>query len=80
MNRISVQDLKAHLSATVADAESGSTVIVTRHGQPVAMLVPAGSRHVHRGTAVGSGRIVPALTPGLTGKAQATLQADRGTR
>ena len=80
MKRISLQTLKAQLSAAVAEAESGQTVLVTRHGEPVAVLGPAGSRHVHRGTAVGAGRVAPALKRGLKGKVLAALQADRGSR
>ena len=80
MKRLSIQDLKARLSAAVAEAESGQTVVVTRHGEPVAMLGPADSRHLHRGTALGAGRIVPALKRGLKGKALAAVLADRGNR
>ena len=33
MKRISIQDLKATLSAAVADAEAGQTVVITRHNR-----------------------------------------------
>jgi len=40
MKRISIQDLKSGLSAAVAEAESGGTVLVTRHNRVVARLGP----------------------------------------
>ena len=49
MKQISIQDLKAQLSSTIAEAQAGATIIVTRHNQPVAQLGPAQTRHVHRG-------------------------------
>ena len=61
MKRISIQDLKAQLSAAVAEAESGGTVLITRHNQPVAQLGPARSQHEHRGRSVGTGRLGPAV-------------------
>ena len=39
---VSIQDLKASLSAMVAEAESGDTIIITRHNAPVAQLSPPG--------------------------------------
>ena len=44
MKRISIQDLKARLSAAVAEAESGSTIVITRHNEPVAHLGPSRPR------------------------------------
>ena len=36
----SVREAKAHFSAAIATAESGEPVVVTRHGKPVAKIVP----------------------------------------
>jgi prevent-host-death family protein len=80
MKRISIQDLKAGLSGAVAEAESGSTILITRHNQPVAQLSPAGSPHVHRGARVGTARIKPALARGTRGRYLDVLMDDRGTR
>lgn len=33
-------EAKAHLSALVTQAEKGQEIIITRHGKPVARLVP----------------------------------------
>ena len=40
---VSIQGLKAELSAIVALAESGETITITRHNAPVAQLNPAGT-------------------------------------
>jgi prevent-host-death family protein len=80
MKQISIQDLKAQLSAAIVEAESGSTIIVTRHNEPVAQLGPARHRHVHRGERVGTGRIRAALRRGTKGRYLAALMEDRGTR
>jgi len=36
----SIADAKAHLAEYVANAEAGARVVLTRHGRPVAALVP----------------------------------------
>jgi prevent-host-death family protein len=38
--RISVSDAKGQLTALVRRSEAGEEVMLTRHGQPVARLVP----------------------------------------
>ena len=80
MKRISIQDLKASLSAAVAEAESGHTIIITRHNEAVAQLGPARPASVHRGEAVGTGRLKPALKRGTRGRYLAVLLEDRGDR
>ena len=80
MKQISIQDLKSRLSGAVAEAESGQTIIITRHNAPVARLTPADPHHVHRGTAVGTGRLRPAIKRGTQGRYLAVLGEDRGNR
>ena len=80
MKQISIQDLKAQLSAAVAEAQSGRTLIVTRHNQAVAQLGPAGPHHVHRGHGVGAGRLRPAMRRATKGRYLAVLMEDRGNR
>ena len=80
MKMVSIQDLKAKLSAAIVEAESGTTIIVTRHNEPVAQLGPARPRHVHRGQSVGTGPIRPALRRGTKGRYLAVLIEDRGNR
>jgi prevent-host-death family protein len=80
MKMVSIQHLKAKLSAMVAEAESGETIIITRHNAPVAQLSPAGAESVHRGKAVGAGRIRAALKRGTKGRYLEVLLEDRGNR
>jgi prevent-host-death family protein len=80
MKQVSLKDLKAHLSAAVAEARAGRTVVITRHNEPVAQLGPARTEHVHRGARIGAGRIRPALKRGTRGRYLAVLLEDRATR
>ena len=80
LKQISIQDLKAQLSAAVAEAESGSTLVVTRHNEPVAQLGPARLPQVHHGAGVGTGRLEPAVKRGTKGRYLSVLLEDRGSR
>ena len=80
MESISITDLKGRLSSAVAEAEAGSTIIITRHNQPVAQLGPAQPADVHRGERVGIGRLEPALKRATKGRYLTTLLEDRGSR
>lgn len=80
MKRISIQVLKAQLSAAVAEAESGRTIVVTRHNEPVAHLGPALPDHVHLGQRAGAGRLKPAVKRGTKGRYLKALTEDRGDR
>lgn len=80
MKRVSIQVLKARLSATIAEAHAGSTILITRHNEPIAQLGPASSQHLHRGTRVGTGRIRSATKRGTKGRYLAVLMEDRGNR
>lgn len=77
MKRVSINDLKAALSTAVAEAEAGATILITRHGQPVAKIGPAASAHVHRGPAVGTGRLRPAVRRSTKGRYLEALDEDR---
>lgn len=80
MTKISVQDLKARLSAAIAEAEAGETLVITRHGEPVAQLGPAAAGAIRRGSRVGRDKLVPVLKGGTAGRALAALLEDRGDR
>jgi prevent-host-death family protein len=80
MKLVSIQGLKARLSAMVARAEAGDTIIITRHNAPVAQLSPARTASVHRGQDVGSGRIRAALKRATKGRYLDVLLEDRGNR
>jgi prevent-host-death family protein len=80
MKLVSIQDLKARLSAMVAAAESGDTIIITRHSAPVAQLSPTRTESIHRGKNVGSSRLRAALKRGTKGRYLEVLLEDRGNR
>jgi prevent-host-death family protein len=80
MKKVSIQDLKATLSATVAEVEHGQTILITRHNTPVAQLSPARAHEVHRGTHVGKGALRPALKRGTKDRYLTVLAEDRGNR
>ena len=80
MKRVSIQDLKAGLSAAVAVAAQGGTVLITKHGRPVAELGPARPDGVHRGRRVGQGAARSAGVRSTDGRYLAVLLEDRGTR
>jgi len=80
MRQISIQDLKAGLSTAVAEAESGETIVITRHNAPVAKLVPADPQHVHRSKDTSRGGIKPAIKRGARIRFLDVLLEDRGGR
>jgi prevent-host-death family protein len=80
MKQVSIQALKANLSALVADAESGDTIIITRHHAPVAQLSPARMQPTYRGKNVGNRRLSAALKRGTKGRYLDVLLEDRGNR
>ena len=77
MIQVSIQDLKPQLSSLIGDAEAGATIVITRHGRPVACLVPADPPYVRRGRDVGP-TWPRAITSGLGSRAVAMLHEDRG--
>jgi prevent-host-death family protein len=82
VKKVSIQDLKPQLSSVVAEAEQGGTIVITRHGKPVARLVPADPPYVHRGPLVGT-PLPAALETGIKGlgvRALELLLEDRGDR
>jgi prevent-host-death family protein len=77
MKEISIQDLKAKLSAAVAEAESGHIILITRHNRPVARLAPADVPHVHVGTNLRRSRLKPLLKQATRGRYLTVLLEDR---
>ena len=80
MKQISIQDLKSGLSNAISEAESGNSIVITRHNEPVAMLVPALSQHEHRGQDFGKGGLKPAIKRGKKIPYLDLLRDDRGDR
>lgn len=44
MREIQASDAKTHLSQLLDDVERGETFVITRHGRPIARLVPEVAR------------------------------------
>jgi prevent-host-death family protein len=40
MTETGIRDLKTHLSSYLRQVEDGQTVVITRHGNPIARIVP----------------------------------------
>ena len=55
MATVSLRDAKAGLSSLVDDAVNGEFITITRHGKPVAALVPLAAAEIAR-KALGGGR------------------------
>jgi prevent-host-death family protein len=80
MKHISIQDLKAKLSAAVSEAESGNTIVITRHNEPVAKIVPARPENQYRGQHLGKSGLKPAIKRGSKIPYLQFLLDDRGDR
>ena len=42
MREIQASEAKTHLPRLLTDVERGETIVITRHGRPIARLCPAG--------------------------------------
>jgi prevent-host-death family protein len=61
--RVGIRELRLNLSRYVADARTGTEVIVTDHGKPVARLVQIEDDDALYERLVREGKITPALRP-----------------
>lgn len=80
MKKMRIQDLKAHLSIAVAEAEAGATIVITRHNQPIAQLSPLRSPHVNYGANADASDLTAAIQGGTNGRIFEILEDDRGDR
>jgi prevent-host-death family protein len=80
MKQVSIQDLKAELSAVVAEAQAGRMIVITKHNEPVAQMGPARTVHVTRGSRVGLDRLQAAIKRATKGRYLDVLLEDRGER
>ncbi len=78
VKRISIQDLKSGLSAVIAEAENGQTVLVTRHNRAVARLSPVSpGRGQGDGMPLGATALTPLLRKATGGRYLRVLKDDR---
>jgi prevent-host-death family protein len=52
MREVGVYEAKTHLSQLIEDVEKGETITISRHGKPVARLVPVETGKLSRKEAV----------------------------
>jgi prevent-host-death family protein len=80
MKKVPIHEIKGHLSEVVAEAESGQTILITRHNRPVARLGPAGPLHTHAGKSHRGATLRPLLKQGTRGRYLSVLLDDRRGR
>ena len=80
MRDIAVSEAKARLPEFIEEVERGATIRITRHGRPVARLVPeVGSRKREAMEAVDAIRAIRRRTGGMTAEEILSLR-DEGRR
>jgi prevent-host-death family protein len=60
---VGIRELRLNLSRYVARVRTGTEVIVTDHGHPVARLGPIDEQEAHRARLIHEGRLTPARRP-----------------
>ena len=76
MKTVPIHELKQQLSQVIAAAESGETMLVTRHKRVVAQIVPP-EAHLHTGSQFGHGSIQPLLKGPTRGRYLDVIADDR---
>jgi len=77
MKKISIQSLKGKLSAAIAEAEAGQTILITRHNQAVAQLTPAVVMKTHGDAEGAAAPLRPLLRRATKGRYLDVLLEDR---
>jgi len=73
---VPIHELKRRLSALVAEVEKGAPLLITRHKQVVAQLLPP-EAHVHVGSRFGRGAPQPLLKNRTKGRYLDVVADDR---
>ncbi len=60
---VGIRELRLNLSRYVARVRTGTEVIVTDHGRPVARLAAIDEQEAHRARLIHEGRLTPARRP-----------------
>lgn len=76
MKKIAIHELKQNLSAAVSDAESGQTLLITRHRRVVARLVPP-QPGLQVGKESGDAKLGPAIGRNTKGRYLEVIADDR---
>jgi prevent-host-death family protein len=80
MTNVSIQELKQNLSAYLARAEAGESVVVTRHGRPAVRLVAAAATEVVVGPGFGKTKLRKVVPDQLGSEVLRVLAEDRNDR
>jgi antitoxin (DNA-binding transcriptional repressor) of toxin-antitoxin stability system len=77
MKKVTMYDLKQDLAAAVAEAQSGTDILITRHSKAVARLTRPEIEHVHRGSRFGNADLRPVVRAKTGGRYLQLLEEDR---
>jgi prevent-host-death family protein len=77
MRQVTIQELRRHLSALIAEVAAGTRILVTKHEKAIACLLPAEDEHVHWGRRFHKGSLEPLLSKGTGGRYLEILADDR---
>jgi prevent-host-death family protein len=78
---LSVAEAKAHFADCLRTAERGESVVITRHGKPVAAIVPAGDlAHLERLRAAGPAGGLASIAGGWEGSEELVAIVERQSR
>ncbi|MFC1707458.1 type II toxin-antitoxin system Phd/YefM family antitoxin [Planctomycetota bacterium] len=80
MKTVTMYELKRNLSSLVGDAAAGQSVLITRHGRPVASLTGVCTEHLHLGTRIDNVKLEPLFRQATRGRYLEILEADRHER
>jgi antitoxin (DNA-binding transcriptional repressor) of toxin-antitoxin stability system len=77
MKTVSIRELKARISALLAEAAAGTRLLITKRGRPVAMLAAPEHQAIHVGERFGRGKLAPLLREATAGRYLDVLADDR---
>lgn len=80
MTDVSIQELKQNLSAYLARAEAGESLVVTRHGRPLVRITSATEPRVVVGPAFGKTKLRQVVRERVGDHALRVLEEDRRDR
>jgi prevent-host-death family protein len=77
MKYVSINDLKQGLASVIAEVQTGTEILITRHSKPVARLSGPEVRYLRRGSQFGKASLKPAVRRKTAGRYLELLEEDR---